>query len=81
LNRAIGRDPTNDICLDSANSTSSRFQARVSAEEGGDILTDLNSSNGTCLNGERVLRPTPLKDRDHIEIGEADLTFHVSLHP
>jgi serine/threonine-protein kinase len=73
----IGRDADNDICLFSAGSVS-RYQARILLEEGRFSLVDLNSSNGTYLNGERVLSAMPLKDGDRVEIGAAHLLFHGS---
>jgi DNA-binding response OmpR family regulator len=40
------------------------------------FLEDLNSTNGTFLNGERVLEPIELRDGDRLEIGEVLLIFH-----
>ncbi|MFQ5414001.1 MAG: ATP-binding protein [Phycisphaerae bacterium] len=39
------------------------------------ILTDLNSSNGTYVNGRRLVSPTPLKHGDQIKVGCSLLVF------
>ncbi len=54
----IGREPINDIVLDDAEI--SRRHARILYEDGRFIIEDLNSTNGTFVNGERLTRPTPL---------------------
>jgi pSer/pThr/pTyr-binding forkhead associated (FHA) protein len=41
------------------------------------FLRDLNSRNGTTLNDDRVLFPTPLEDGDRIAVGQT--TFTVNL--
>src|ERR1700744_4923337 len=40
-------------------------------------LVDLGSSNGTHLNGRRVIHPVSLQNGDVIQIGEQSLIFHV----
>jgi ABC transport system ATP-binding/permease protein len=52
----IGRDPTNDVVLDTP--TVSRFHAQVERVGQRYRLTDLNSANGTFVNDQRI------KDRD-----------------
>ncbi|MBN2383880.1 FHA domain-containing protein [bacterium] len=69
----IGRGPDNDIQL--ANDTSvSRHHSRISYENGEYIITDLDSSNGTFVNGERVTQ-MPLADNDEVSIGQTILLF------
>jgi serine/threonine protein kinase len=76
---SLGRDPTNDICF-GASGAVSRFHARILRQDDRKfLLADLNSSNGTFLNGARVFEPTPLKDNDQIEIGNAHFAFRVGL--
>jgi len=74
---SIGRDPTNDVSLAGETSVS-RFHSRIVRNDDGFILVELNSSNGTYLNGVRVLETVPLKNRDQIEIGNAHFVFHSS---
>lgn len=40
------------------------------------LLIDLDSTNGTYLNGQRIIRPVPLTDDDEICIGDEKLIFH-----
>ena len=69
----LGRHPNNDISLllDSV----SRFHCNI--EQRGNIwlLNDLNSSNGTFLNGERIASPRSLSETDVLTLGRADFTF------
>jgi two-component system, NtrC family, sensor kinase len=69
----VGRHPNNDvsILLESV----SRFHARLEQRDGGWVLTDLNSSNGTFVNGERLATPRMLASSDLITFGRADFTF------
>jgi len=46
----------------------SRRHAKIERTSGGFVLTDLNSKNGTFLNGKPVKRPELLQDGDEIEI-------------
>ncbi len=54
----------------------SRPHARLEHREKGFFLVDLESANGTLLNGARVRSPCLLKEGDVISIGETRLTFH-----
>ena len=69
----VGRHPNNDVSLllDSI----SRFHARVDEANGVWSVTDLNSSNGTFVNTERVSGSRVLEDGDVITFGRADFTF------
>jgi hypothetical protein len=69
----IGRLQECDICLADANV--SRRHAELLALDGEWFLQDLESTNGTTLNGEPVTRAR-LHDRDVIEIGLTRLTYH-----
>jgi hypothetical protein len=70
----IGRAAENDIIITSKRV--SREHARVRREGWRALLEDLDSTNGTYLNGERVLSPTELRDRDRVAIGDTVLVFH-----
>jgi hypothetical protein len=70
----VGRLRDCDICLTDANA--SRKHAQFLPESGGGwAIEDLESSNGTFVNGNRVSRAS-LHDADVIEIGLTRLTFH-----
>ena len=70
----IGRDPNVDISIPSP--AVSRHHARLTREGEGYFLEDLGSSNGTFLNGERLLERRLLKAGDQIRFGQAiNLTY------
>lgn len=64
----IGRDPANDVVLPSP--TVSRFHAQVEKVGQRYRVEDLRSSNGTFVNGERVVGTVWLKPNDSIRIGQ-----------
>ncbi|MEE9382625.1 MAG: GGDEF domain-containing protein [Nannocystaceae bacterium] len=47
----------------------SRHHARLFVKAGVAYVEDIGSSNGTYLNGKRVISPVPLRDGDKIQIG------------
>lgn len=69
----IGRAPDNEIVLE--NLAVSRTHATIRHEDGRYLLTDLDSSNGSYVNGVRV-KKTELADRDVISIGKHKLYFY-----
>lgn len=68
----IGREEDNDIQLN--DERVSRVHAKIQEDGGKVILTDLNSTNGSRVNGHpvqlRVLRPG-----DHLQIGRCTLLY------
>lgn len=67
----IGRDPAVDLVLD--DEQASRRHARLAVGEDGVLVEDLDSKNGTLVNGRRIRRPTLLEPGDRIVIGETAL--------
>ncbi|MBZ0299155.1 MAG: TIR domain-containing protein [Anaerolineae bacterium] len=68
----IGRDITNDIVINDQQ-VSRRHVRFARNEEVGPLsflIEDLDSSNGTFVNGERLSEPLALKHGDHIVLGE-----------
>lgn len=65
----LGREPFNDIVLNLPEL--SRRHARIITRDGQYVLEDLNSTNGTMLNGRRVTEPEVLSDGDEIDMGES----------
>ena len=63
----IGRDPTND--LRTGDSTVSARHARLSFHHGQWWAQDLDSRNGTFLNGEPLSEPLALADGDELRCG------------
>jgi len=54
----------------------SREHSRVERQGRHVMLVDLGSTNGTFLNGERVLAPVRLRDGDSVSVGDVVLVFH-----
>jgi len=71
---SIGRQDDNDLVLDVERA--SRHHARILPAEGRFFVADLDSSNGTYLNGERLVNESRwLNAGDRIEIGGEALRF------
>lgn len=73
----LGRDPQCDIFLD--NGTVSAQHARLSYHHGQWWLEDLNSKNGTTLNGGEVETATIIVNNDKINCGEAEIKIRFAL--
>jgi ABC transport system ATP-binding/permease protein len=71
----IGRDPTNDMVIN--HPAASRFHSQIKLEQGRYTLYDLNSTNGTFLNGELIAGSQALAVGDTIRIGPTQLVFNV----
>lgn len=67
----IGRSP--DLELVIADDFVSTSHARIVPAQGGPVLEDLASTNGTLVNGSRVRGPVRLTAGDLIEIGTVKL--------
>jgi len=63
----IGRVPGNDIVLPGNNV--SKRHSRVVRQDGRFFVVDLKSTNGTYLNGRRIMTPSPLRAGDKIFVG------------
>lgn len=64
----MGRSSETDVVLDDP--YASDFHLRLVSQEGGMMLHDLGSTNGTYVNGRRVSAPTELKRGDTIQVGK-----------
>jgi EmrB/QacA subfamily drug resistance transporter len=69
----IGREPECDLQL--LDSEVSRRHAKVTVREGLAVIDDLHSTNGTFVNGERILEQRTLSAGDRIQIGEATIVL------
>ena len=65
---AIGRDPSNDIVINEAEV--SRKHARLFLRGEIYVLEDLGSTNGTFVNGQRLISPQELRPGDMVLLGE-----------
>jgi len=73
----VGRDLNNDIVINDPEV--SRRHARFFLQGKTYVLEDLGSTNGTAVNGQRLMGPYILKDGDTITLGETvDLTYGIS---
>jgi len=59
-----------------SDNSASRRHAEIRPSNGHWLLADLNSSNGTYLNGQRIVQPARLKHGDQIKVGATLLVFH-----
>src|SRR5206468_12801287 len=71
----IGRDPQNDLVLDDRRV--SRKHAEIRLRLGRYTLYDLQSTNGTYVNGRRVAEVV-LADGDRLSIGGVELQFRAT---
>jgi DNA-binding response OmpR family regulator len=70
----LGRGVENEIVI--VSKRASREHAHIRRDGRRIFLDDLGSTNGTFLNGERVLGSVQLRDGDQIAIGEILFIFH-----
>ncbi len=70
----LGRAVENEIVI--VSKRASREHAHIRRDGRRVFLDDLGSTNGTFLNGERVLGSVQLRDGDQISVGEVVFTFH-----
>jgi pSer/pThr/pTyr-binding forkhead associated (FHA) protein len=70
----IGRAPSNDIAL-SGDQLASRRHALIRFDGVNFTIRDVGSANGTYINGVELRAPTPLRNGDHIGVGEHEIVF------
>ena len=71
----IGRRPENDITID-WDSAVSRRHAELELVAGSWFVTDLDSANGTFVNGAKVERKRALHAGDELRVGDTSLWLH-----
>jgi FHA domain/Protein of unknown function (DUF3662) len=71
----MGRSRQCDVMVDDPNV--SREHAEIRPRGGSWVLTDLNSTNGSRLNGRRIDHSEVLKPGDEIELGTTVLRFEL----
>lgn len=82
-NQTLGRDPECAIWIDVPGVSRRHARIHLDAEAGGKAaearatIEDLDSTNGTFVDGKRVRRPIELEDGAEIRVGEAKLTFRL----
>lgn len=76
----IGRDLSNDIVIN--DSEASRRHSRIFMQGGNYIIEDLGSTNGTSVNGQRLMGPYVLRPGELIMLGESiSLLFEMVQSP
>lgn len=71
----IGRDGTNDIIID--HPLTSRRHARLRYDSANlYFIQDLDSTNGTFVNGDRIDGTHPLRNQDKVWIGDTEIIFN-----
>jgi len=70
----IGRSSQNDLKL-AADPALSRFHAEIRKTNTEFFVSDLDSRNGTFINGKRVQNSTRLHEGDLISVGETEIFF------
>ena len=76
-NCTIGRDISNEIVISS--SYISKYHCKLTKKDDQWLVSDLQSTNGTFLNEEKITRTTILRDKDLIMFGSADFTYTVKI--
>ena len=71
--RSIGRDGANDLVVD--DEEMSARHAAITFREDGFWVEDLESTNGTFLNGERIEVASRLQDEDLLKMGRTLMKF------
>jgi hypothetical protein len=70
----IGRADDNDVGL-GKDEFASGHHARIESQRDGVWILDLNSTNGTFVNGSRLDGRRALKEGDVVQIGDTELRF------
>jgi len=73
----IGKGDENELAID-GDDTVSRLHAVLDRFAAGWCVTDLGSSNGTFVNGERILAARRLRHGDELRVGATKLLFRDS---
>lgn len=70
----IGRAPQNDIVINDPRVGRSHLQI-IEHDNGRFSIVDLNSTNGTYVNGQRIRSEVPLRPGDQVRIGQTNLQW------
>lgn len=70
----IGRNPNNVITI--ANGSLSEYHVRLDRQGGNVIIFDLNSANGTLVNGQRLFQSHKLSPGDQVQLGNLKFSFN-----
>lgn len=72
---SFGRSPENDVCIKDSNV--SRCHCKIVQNDNGSYtITELNSTNGTFVNGQRINGAVKLSFNDSVRIGKSTLSWN-----
>lgn len=69
----VGRSAPSDICIDHPSVSRQHLALRISTNEA--FISDLNSTNGTKVDGKRVTREVAIQSGTAISLGKCDVIF------
>ncbi len=72
----VGRDPNSRYPIE--HPTVSRQHAQIHKNGAQLVLVDLNSANGTKVNGKKISAPTSLKESDLVEFGQINAEYFIA---
>ncbi len=75
----MGRDLKCDIVIEASAVMVSRRHAEISRRDGGFVITDNNSFNGTLVNEQRISTPTRLASGDTIRLGHGGPVLRIDV--
>ena len=70
---SIGRSGNNKIVL--KDPYISKNHLKIVEDEGDFYVEDLNSANGTYINGEKIMDAVKIKNGDRIKIGQVEFLY------
>ena len=71
--KTVGRAPRADFVVDAA--LVSRLHCRLTAADGDVEVVDLDSTNGTFINDQRIAKSGTLASGDRLRVGRIELTI------
>jgi hypothetical protein len=74
---SIGR--SNEAGVRIEDQFASQLHARIDSRGGAYFVEDLQSTNGTLLNGARIEGEVPLSDLDQVRIGDTEFRFELDV--
>src|SRR5919109_1451739 len=72
---SLGRSTDADVRIEDR--YASQIHARIYSRGGSYYVEDMNSTNGTFLNGDRLEAPVELQHLDRIQIGDTEFRFEL----
>lgn len=73
----IGRAPENSIPID--DNEASRFHCSIKPDAGGYVVFDMNSTNGTFVDGVKVSGSQVLQSGDIVKVGNTEFAFEIRI--